>query len=130
MQGWIAEQVPCPDVVLVSAARRTRQTADFVLEAYDPPPDMRVLDELYLAGWGEILNVLGQEGDGLEHVMMVAHNPGLTELYNHLVGDPIENFPTFGVADLHLRTTGFIGLPPGCAKILSYQTPKGLKSGR
>ena len=36
----------------------------------------------------------------LAHVAIIGHNPGLTELYEVLTGEPLDNLPTFGVAHL------------------------------
>jgi len=66
-----------PDVVLVSEARRTRETWELVRARF-PKADVRFVRDLYLAP-AELL-MAEAERSGAERVMIVAHNPGLHEL--------------------------------------------------
>jgi len=68
-----------PDVVLVSSARRTLQT----LEAISPFPDsplVEPMDDLYLASWPRLLDLLRQAPETARSVMLIGHNPGLQDL--------------------------------------------------
>lgn len=66
-----------PDLALVSAARRTRETWEAAQPAF---PDARsdTLTELYNAGSGLILRV-ADEAEEAGTVMVVGHNPGIHE---------------------------------------------------
>jgi phosphohistidine phosphatase len=66
-----------PDVVLVSEARRTRETWDLAAPSF-PGAEVRFLRKLYLAP-AETLLTEAQRA-GAERVMIVAHNPGVHEL--------------------------------------------------
>jgi phosphohistidine phosphatase len=66
-----------PQVVLVSDARRTRETWELAKAAF-PKAEVRFLKSLYLCP-AETL-VTEAEQAGIERVMIVAHNPGLHEL--------------------------------------------------
>ncbi|HEX7339500.1 MAG TPA: histidine phosphatase family protein [Rhodanobacteraceae bacterium] len=68
-----------PDSVLCSPARRTRETAQAVIDALPAPPSITFLDGIYDASAGELLALATQHGAG-EHVLLVGHNPGLTYL--------------------------------------------------
>ena len=85
------------DLMLVSAAARTRQTADAAmtggLQAKVTCTDRR----LYLATPAELLEVVREQADGCEHVLLVGHNPGLSELAARLARDP--GFPGLGTAE-------------------------------
>ena len=126
MRGPIGGLDAAPELVLVSSARRTRQT----LEALEPwaatgaPPQVRVLDSLYLASADQILAVLRQVGDLAERVMVIGHNPGLHELALALAGKPAagaaaaaagrlsQRFPTGALAEFALGTD-WAALRPG-----------------
>ena len=58
-------------------------------------------DRLYGAGVAELLEVIRNTDESVTTLMLFGHNPGLTELANHLGPRPIPNLPTCGV--LHLR---------------------------
>jgi phosphohistidine phosphatase len=68
-----------PDLVLVSAAQRTRDTWAAAKPALDEP-EVRFEDELYHAEAGFIRRFAEANGRGRGTVMVVGHNPGLHEL--------------------------------------------------
>lgn len=73
-----------PTLLLSSTARRTRQTAEAVRKALQLPAQRLVLDDrLYLARVRTLREVLRELGSG-EHVLLVGHNPGLSELARQL----------------------------------------------
>ena len=87
-----------PQVVLVSDAKRTRETWALVSTAF-PKAEVRFLKSLYLSS----SETLASEAEkaGAERVMIVAHNPGLHELASRWAhrNNPLETklrakFPT------------------------------------
>jgi phosphohistidine phosphatase len=70
-----------PQVVLVSEAKRTRETWALVSPAF-PKAEVRFLKSLYLCPSETV--AAEAEKAGAERVMVVAHNPGLHELASRL----------------------------------------------
>ena len=70
-----------PQIVLVSDAKRTRETWALVGPAF-PKAEVRFLKSLYLSSSETV--VTEAEKAGVERVMIVAHNPGLHELASRL----------------------------------------------
>jgi len=79
MGRLLAARALAPDVAMVSAARRTRETWAAVAERF---PDARVVfeDDLYNADSNTIRRFATRAGAEASTVMMVGHNPGLHEL--------------------------------------------------
>lgn len=77
----LAEAGADPQVVLVSAARRTRETWELAAPAFKPA-SVHFVDKLYLAA-ADILMRAAEEASA-ERVMVVAHNPGMHELASRL----------------------------------------------
>jgi phosphohistidine phosphatase len=75
-----------PDLLLVSPARRTSQTAEILARGLSMPADhVRPIAKLYLASAGEILHLAQTTApSNVGHVAMVGHNPGLSELLRRL----------------------------------------------
>ncbi|MEM9531267.1 MAG: histidine phosphatase family protein [Pseudomonadota bacterium] len=71
------------DTLLVSPARRTRQTATFSLPDGPAP---QLVDDIYEASTGQLIQVLEAHGAGA--TLMVGHNPGFSELAGFLSGKP------------------------------------------
>jgi len=88
-----------PDLILSSPAVRALSTASIMARELKVPADRIAQDErLYLADPKRILEVIHELGGDARHVMVLAHNPGITDCANKLsAGDHIDTLPTCGV---------------------------------
>ena len=78
--------LPLPDRILCSPAMRTRQTAARVMQELALDEALLQLDQrLYLASAETLLEVVGEQRDP-RHLLLVGHNPGLSELALRLGG--------------------------------------------
>ena len=70
-----------PDLLLASPARRTQQTADIVARELSlPARRVRREEALYLASASDMLKLVYGTGPRVAHLLLVAHNPGVSEL--------------------------------------------------
>jgi phosphohistidine phosphatase len=121
----LAARLPAPDLILCSDAVRAVQTCEVIATAFDLDAACVRLDHaLYLADAHSILEVLAGAGGGARHVMVVGHNPGLTDLYNYLLHPPLDNLPTLAVASLTLDAAHWSDVPAGCGRIDWLLRPK------
>jgi phosphohistidine phosphatase len=75
-----------PDLLLMSPARRTQQTAEIVARELSIPARRVLCEEaLYLASAADLLKVIQASGPRVAHLLVVAHNPGVSELVQLLV---------------------------------------------
>lgn len=91
-----------PDVLLTSPAIRTMQTADVIATALGLPASaITPVDTLYNAGPAALETELRRALAVAGSVLLVAHNPGISELARQLTGD--RSFVAFKPAQwLHL----------------------------
>ena len=91
-----------PTAVLTSTARRARQTAEIVVRELGlTARRVRTQESLYLAPAQEILKIIRSTGPRIPHLMIVGHNPGITEISNLLAADAgIGNLSTAAVCSL------------------------------
>ena len=83
-----------PSAVLTSTARRAQQTAEIVVRELGlTARSVRTEEALYLAPAEEILRFVHETGPRIPHLMIVGHNPGITEVSNLLA-------PDLGLSDL------------------------------
>ena len=68
-----------PDLVLCSAATRTRETLDGVLSAFDNDVSVDYANRLYNSDYQYLMMVAQEASDDIETLMIVAHNPGTHE---------------------------------------------------
>jgi len=95
-----------PALVITSTAMRAKTTAELVTTEIGIKPQKLVYEkELYLASAQEIFLLIKDTPSEYDSVMIVAHNPGLTELLNRLTGgnNYVANIPTCGVAELRFE---------------------------
>jgi phosphohistidine phosphatase len=89
------------DLLITSSAVRAVATAEAIATAIEYPADEILVDErLYGADEFEILEVIQNLDDAWERVMLIGHNPGLTDLVNALSPTGIDNVPTCGIVEL------------------------------
>jgi phosphohistidine phosphatase len=118
----LAESAFAPDYVLCSTARRARQTADLVLEAleFDGPFDVR--DGIYHATPRELLAGIAQAGAG-ERLLVIGHNPGLSELVELLTNDN-RHMPTAAIAVIELPIAEWSEIVNAKGRLIDFMKPK------
>ncbi len=68
-----------PDLILVSAAVRTRETADIFAKVLGVAARLLQADDsLYLADGEHILSTIRGVGPRVSHLMVIGHNPGIS----------------------------------------------------
>ncbi len=125
MPALISESIPQPQILLSSDALRARMTSEAIAEGYEVPEDeIEYKPCLYLASIELLKDYLSVQDDAVGHIMLVGHNPGLTDLYNFLCPQTVDDLPTFGVADLQLSIDSWGGLQADCATLEKFLKPK------
>jgi phosphohistidine phosphatase len=91
-----------PDKILTSPAVRAITTATIIARELGVSAAKIVPDErLYLASRKQLLAVVQELGGTAKHLMVVGHNPGLTEFADALSSErSIDNMPTCAVYTL------------------------------
>ena len=88
-----------PDLILSSPAMRAVKTAEIIAKKLDyRRKDIVVDDRLYAGEADDLLNVIYKLGDKRKRVILVGHNPELTELA-HRLSSEITHMPTCAVAE-------------------------------
>jgi phosphohistidine phosphatase len=77
--------LPDDALLLISPARRTMETAEHWLKK-QPHLKSETVKSLYNADCETILEVIQDHGD-CEHVVVFAHNPGISEVYHYLTNE-------------------------------------------
>jgi phosphohistidine phosphatase len=87
LNRWLADSGPVlPEVILVSPATRTRQTATLALAGIDGP-EAGLCDALWMASTRELAELIETQGAaGTDSLMLIGHNPGLEDLVMRLGG--------------------------------------------
>ena len=118
-------------LVLSSPALRARRTATLVARALEYPDDAIRLDPtLYLATPEEILAVVAEQADAVDCLLVVGHNPGLTELTNLLVPElELANLPTAGTVVVDCVTERWADVRSAQRRLVYFDYPKSSGAG-
>ena len=119
---WLKEHGYLPDRVLVSPARRTRETLEEVLRQLGYV-EQRQEQRIYEATPGTLMQVADELRD-IARVMLVGHNPGLEQMAALLSSGQSGEFrgmPAGAIAVLHLPAEAM--LEPGVAKLAAFWWP-------
>lgn len=94
---WLRSRGFQPDAVICSAARRTRQTWQYVSEVLGAGASFTADQRLYQADAEDLLDIVGETPAEVRTLMYVGHNPAAAELVALLTG-PEPQFPTAAIA--------------------------------
>ena len=117
-----------PDVVLCSAARRTRETLEGLRSLLSSFCRVDFDDELYAASRQALASKIHQVDDQCAALMLVGHNPGLEQLVSWLLGDDsdlslIKTLPTCGFVKIAFDVDSWALVGPGNGVLKHYVVP-------
>jgi phosphohistidine phosphatase len=114
-----------PSLIITSPAVRARKTAKIVAREIGYPIEfLQRENALYLASLDTLLDTVVAQDNSFNSLMVVGHNPGLTEFANFLLPGITNNLPTSGVVSVQLDTEDWSLYRRPKAKLLAYDYPK------
>jgi phosphohistidine phosphatase len=121
----IFKKLNSPDLFLSSPAKRARKTAIKISkEMLYPKKKIQFLVDIYHADLQELLAIIHGVENIYDKIFLCGHNPGITDLVNHLTGERIINVPTCGVAHIEFNTDQWSKIFPGSGKLIYFDFPK------
>ena len=111
-----------PDIVLCSAANRTKETLAEFQNEIKSKFKVTYLEDLYHADATSILEVIQKNEDLGDTIMLVGHNFGISVLANYIGEDACEELPTSGLVVFQFTNS----IKAGEGKRLNYITPKSI----
>ena len=120
----LAQRDVRPDVLLCSPATRALTTAEHLAKALDVKrKGFVVIERLYAAPARELLSVIQELGDGPKRVMLVAHNPGLTELARHFASE-LADMPTCAIVEFTFAAPSWADIGKAEPAYVVFDYPK------
>ena len=114
-----------PSLIITSPAKRAWATAKIIARELNYPLEfLQREDRLYLASLDEILDTIVAQDNGFNNLMIVGHNPGLTDFANFLVPGLTNNLPTAGVVSVEIDQDDWSLYTQPQARLLVHDWPK------
>ncbi|MEM9668113.1 MAG: histidine phosphatase family protein [Pseudomonadota bacterium] len=135
--GMLVKRAWVPDVVLISPARRARETW-LVMEKYLEVSEKHIVDELYLIGTRGLAEIVHQH-EYAGALMIIGHNPGIHDFSCQIASEAgtssrpaalalSQKMPTGAVA--LFETDGERAFNPAVFRLEDFVRPKSLRSDK
>ncbi len=116
------------DFIISSSALRARETAIYITKALSVSPDLIKLDpSLYYADNEKIFDQFLDLNDSYKSIMLVGHNPALTNFVNNWLKPPIDWLPTSAVVALQFEAERWEDIRFAPAEVKFVVFPKLIK---
>lgn len=117
-----------PSLIITSPATRAWTTAKIIAAEIGYPAEfLQREDSLYLASLDDLLGAVVAQDSGFNSLMVVGHNPGLTEFANFLIPGLTNNLPTAGMVSVQLDQDDWNLYQQPKAELLVFDYPKLIK---
>lgn len=115
-----------PDLILASAATRTRETAETFAKVLGVPTRLVQADDaLYLAEGDYILGAIRGVGPRVGHLMVIGHNPGISAAAISLAPEAITNdLPTCGTLTMSVSCGSWSLIDRRCVRDSERDSPR------
>jgi phosphohistidine phosphatase len=121
-----------PDLIITSSAIRALSTAELLAQKINYSLDkIQINQNLYHASINEMMKVCSKCSKQVDNLMLVGHNPGLTQFANHLLqydNQYFANIPTAGLVTISMDIDSWQQLDNSISllkiELLDYDYPK------
>lgn len=125
--GYLHEKQVTVDCIICSHAVRAYETARILAHGLNYPADEIKIDkQVYYASGDSLIDRFYDIPDRFYSVMLVGHNPALTDFVNQFLREPVENLPTSGVVSISFDTDQWENIPLAGRKTNFILFPKEL----
>ena len=94
---------PCH--IISSTAIRTIETANIIIKQLKFKNNIETQSLIYSDSFLKILNLINNIDNQYQCVMLVGHNPTITQLINHITNMRIDHMPTCGTGIIDFKVT-------------------------
>jgi phosphohistidine phosphatase len=117
-----------PELILASDAKRTSETAQILAKELDIENSLiNYSNKLYLSSVKDYIKKIRKTDSDIKELMVIGHNPVVTELANELTGSFIDNMPTSGVVSIHFKDDSWKAVGTIKGKMAHFDFPKKFK---
>ena len=126
MAFYLSNRITMVDYLHSSSSVRTFETSKYFINQikfgkiqYD--------DSLYHSSSSSLLNIIMNYSDDYQSVMVIAHNPGLTNLINNITDISLDNLPTTGLVEIEFKINHWSNISSENSNVIDLKFPKQLK---
>lgn len=114
--------------IISSDALRALQTAEHYRQCLKPGRDLISYHDLYLASLQAIVYLVQHIAPAENTVMLVGHNPGMTEALNFFSTETVDDMPTCSVGIIQFDVNQWQDAARSAGMLLGFEHPKRVKN--
>ena len=112
-----------PQAIYSSDSERTKQTLNGITKEL-LLENIYLTRKLYLASEHEIYDVIRNADNQYNCILILAHNPGITDAFKLLANVSIDDVPTSGIGSITFSAKTFSDIKPGTGNLDYFIYPK------
>ena len=117
-----AQKADTIELLVTSPAKRAFNTAKlWRLHSGMAEHNVRTDSRIYRAKSPDLLRLIGSIDEGVNNLMLIGHNPGITDLVSDLVRDRTISIPTSGIVRLFLPVANWYEVESEKALLVSME---------
>jgi phosphohistidine phosphatase len=120
--GFVVEQI------ISSDAARALATAKVYKKQLTPNQAIIQKHAIYLASYLDIDSVLKQISEQFSRIMIVGHNPTMTDIINYYAADSVQDMSACGVAVVEFEIENWIEIKMNSGALVAYEYPKKIQT--
>jgi phosphohistidine phosphatase len=126
MSVYLSTRIDMIDFLHCSSSVRTYKTSKYFIERIKFI-DIQYDESLYHSSSSEIINNIKCYDEQYNSAMIIAHNPGLTNLINEISDISLDNLPTTGLVEINFDCTKWSDISIDNSTVVDIKFPKQLK---
>jgi phosphohistidine phosphatase len=126
MSVYLSTRIDMIDFLHCSSSVRTYETSKYFIERIKFI-DIQYDESLYHSSSSEIINNIKCYDEQYNSAMIIAHNPGLTNLINEISDISLDNLPTTGLVEINFNCTKWSDISIDNSTVVDIKFPKQLK---
>ena len=126
MADYLKSKINKIDYLHSSSSVRTFETSKYFINQIQFEK-VEYDDSLYHSSATSILNMIMSYSDNYQSSMIIAHNPGLTNLINNITNISLDNLPTTGIVEIEFNCDRWSKISYENSDLVDLKFPKQLK---
>lgn len=112
------------DIIFTSNANRAVKTAKILTNNIKFKGEIIIVEEFYGKNYEFYFNFIKAIPNNFENILIIGHNPAITEICEFLSGMVISNVPTCGFLSLEFENLNFNEIEKNSGQITLFKSPK------
>ena len=126
MSKHLSNRINKVDFIHSSSSVRTFQTSKFFISRIEFK-NIKYDDNLYHCSAVSIIKMIKNYSEQYNSAIIIAHNPGLTNLINCITDITLDNLPTTGIVEIDFNCNKWIDISDKNSSIIDLKFPKQFK---